>query len=31
MEHVLMLVIYFLFCLGIAYLGCWFVAVEYGK
>ncbi len=31
MEYVLMLVNYFLFCLGIAYLGCWLAVIAQGK
>jgi len=31
MEYVLMLDNYFLFCLGIAYLGCWLAVIAQGK
>jgi hypothetical protein len=31
MEHVLMLIITFLVCLGITYLGCWFILFARGK
>jgi hypothetical protein len=31
MQHILVLVIYFLFCLGITYIGAWVYVAARGK